>query len=721
MVRAELHPPPNQHRSRQSWLPPLLVAVAAFAAYANSFSGPFFFDDGPAIVDNPTIRNLADLNAVLHPPGDGSGVSGRPLLNLSFALNHALGGLDPAGYHAVNLLIHILAAWCLLGLLRITFGGARFCDAVRAAATPLATAAALLWAVHPLLTESVTFIVQRSESLAGLCFLATVYFFARATANGGNAKRKLSVSVLACACGMAAKETMVVAPLLVLLYDREFASGSFSAAFARRRAYYGALATTWGILVLLVAAGGGTRGAGAGLGLGVSPWHYALTQCEAIVRYLRLALWPHPLVVDYGSGVVQGVAAVWPQALLLVLLLGLTAFLVWRNRPLGFAGAWFFLILAPSSSFIPLVGQTAAEHRMYLPLAAIVVVGVLGLHRLLGRGALALIGALAVVAVIATAARNRDYRDATTLWRDTVAKFPENHRAHFNLGVQLGVVPATENEAIAEYRQAIALQPGYADAHDNLAVLLARRPGGQAEADRHFAEALRLQPESADFHYNFAVAISGRPGRAAEAIFHYRTALRFKPDYPEAHNNLAVALAALGGHAAEAISHFSEAVRERPDYADAHYGLANALAAFPDRFGEALGHYETAIRLKPDFPDSHLAYAGVLERLPGRRADAIREYETCLRLQPNQAIAHFDLANLLASDPATLAGAIRHYEAAVRLLPELPGVRNNLAGAYLRSGRIDDAIGQLTLELQAHPDDRNARHNLEMLRQQRPK
>jgi tetratricopeptide (TPR) repeat protein len=697
----------------------VVILAAAMAAYWNSFAGPFVFDDLPSIVTNPTIRRLTPLSAALTPPSDGSTVTGRPLLNLSFALNYAWGGLNPASYHVVNLALHILAALTLFGLVRRTLLRPVLSDRFAREATMLAAAVALLWVVHPLQTESVTFVVQRAESLVSLCLLVTLYCFARGTETSPAGNVWLALAVVCSAAGMACKEVMVTAPLFVFLYDRTFVAGTFRDALRRRKLFYAALAASWLPLVWLLAGAGGTRGTGAGLGLGVTWWSYAFTQCKAVVLYLRLACWPDSLSLDYGTGLVSSFGPVAPQAGLLLLLVAGTVVALCRRPVLGFLGAWFFIILAPSSSVVPVIGQTIAEHRMYLPLAAVLTAGVVGLFTLMGKRSLFLVGALAVVCGILTAARNRDYRDALTLWRDTARKQPENYRAHFNLANELAKTPGGRTEAVAEYETAVRLEPRYADAHNNLALELAQIPGREPEAIDQLETALRLRPDYADAHYNLAAELGKRTGSGAEAIAHYEAALRLQPDFPEAHNNLAVELARIPGRLPEAIANYQAALEARPDYPEAEFGLANALAASPGRIAEAVPHYEAALRLRPDYADARYFLAAALAQIPGRSAEAVADYEAVLKLNPNHFLAHYNLANELARDPRRLPEAIAHYEAAVREKPDFAEARNNLAGAYYRSGRLDDAIRQLTAVLELNPANQNARRNLELLESQR--
>ena len=572
-----------------------LLILATLAAYHNCLTAPFVFDDASAIVKNATIRHLWPLGGALTPPTEAGGVCGRPLVNLTLAINYALSGTDTWSYHSLNLAIHILAGLALFGIARRTFLQPPLHARFGAVAQPLALVVAGLWTLHPLQTESVTFVVQRNESLMGLLFLLTLYAFIRGTKKSG-ASAWLILSVFTCLLGMASKEVMVSAPLIVLLYDRTFTAGTFRAAWQRRRKFYAALSATWLILGWLML-GSHQRGGTVGFGLGVTSWHYALTQCQAILHYLRLSFWPHPLVVDYGTDVVTNLADILPQGLLLLALVTGTLFALWRRPVLGFAGMCFFAILAPSSSVVPLATQTMAEHRMYLPLAAAVALVVTGIHAWLGRKSWAIFVALAIGAAMLTEQRNEDYRDAVRLWSTTVASCPNNARAHFNLGFSL-LQAHRLAEAKTEFAAALKIRPDYSDAHNNLGNVLWAE-GHVAEAAPHYQEALRLNPTSAEAHNN-AGNVQLMAGRTAEAIAHYETALRLDADYAEARNNLGYALL-LRGDATGAAAQFEAVLRLKPDSAEAHNNLGEARLQLGQR-AEAAQQFVRALELKPDYP-----------------------------------------------------------------------------------------------------------------------
>lgn len=586
-----------------------LLVLAAVAAYHGTFAVPFLFDDKTAITDNPTIRQLWPLTTALSPPNDGSGVTGRPLVNLSLALNHALSGEAVWSYHALNLLIHLGAGLALFGLVRRTLGQPAVPERLRADALPIGFTVAVLWLVHPLLTESVTSIIQRTESLMGLCYLLTLYSFIRGIQSARPAGW-LALSVATCLLGMTAKEVMVTAPVIVLLFDRTFASGTFREAWRQRWRYYLALAGTWLVLGWLVLHAGGSRGEAAGFGLGVTPWTYALTQCQAILLYLKLSLWPHPLVFDYGTEVVRHLADVLGQAVLLLLLLVGTGWALVR-RPLGgFLGAWFFLILAPSSSVVPLVSQTMAEHRMYLPLAAVLALGVTAAYARLGRAALGAALVLAAGFAVLTIQRNQDYRSELALWTDTVAKAPGNARAHLNLSEVL-INAGEPADALVHAAEAVRLHPTSAEAQNNVGIALMQL-GRPEDAIGYCREALRLRPTYVKAHSNLGIALL-KSGQLPAAIMEFEEAIRLEPgsaDTPALRRNLGIALLK-SGRLPEAIAQFESVLEADPGSVEVHYSLALALG-ISERLDEAAEHLETVLRLQPDHADARAA----LEALP---------------------------------------------------------------------------------------------------------
>jgi tetratricopeptide (TPR) repeat protein len=662
-----------------------LLVLAGLAAYHNCFSGPFIYDDAPAILDNPSIHHLWPLWGPFFPAhGEGLTVEGRPMLNWSLALNYAISGTQVWSYHALNLAIHLLAGLTLFGIVRRTVRAYR-----PEAALFIGWTAALLWIVHPLQTEAVTYVIQRAESLMGLFFLLTLYGFIRSAEAGAPAgqKRWAVLSVLACLGGMATKEVTATAPLLVLLYDRTFVAGSFGGAWRQRRKYYLALGATWVLLAALVASTGGNRSGSAGFGTGISWSAYALTQFPAIVTYLRLAVWPHPLVFEYGTFWVTAADA-WPYAVAVLALLGGTLLLLFGPRSrqrwgpggqaVGFAGAWFFTILAPTS-LTPGTTQMIVEHRMYLPLAALTVLFALGVDALVRRGrpaAAAAVG-LAVALGAATAERNRIYHTELSLWEDTAARRPENSRAHGNLADAL-ISAGRTDDGLAQFAVALRLNPADAVANNNYGIALAALGRGD-EAVGRFQTAVRSKPRYARAHFNLANALV-RAGQFDPAIAAYRAAIALQPDFASAENNLGNALMHLG-RIDEAIAHFQNAIQQEPDFPEADYDLANALAQ-AGRGAEAIPVFEQALRLRPDYAEAHINLGIALVRAQ-RLTEAVAQFRTGARLAPDSADARFNLANGLLLEGQAVE-AIAEYRQALRLRPDYAAAHRNLERAERR-------------------------------------
>jgi Flp pilus assembly protein TadD len=599
---------------------PVLVVAFGLLAYANSFRGPFILDDVLSITDNPTIRRLWPIWVPLSPPHRGGlTVEGRPLVNLSMAINYAFGGLDARGYHVFNLLIHIAAGLALLGVVRRTLLQPRLRERFGGSASELALAVAILWTVHPLLTESVTYVVQRAESLMGLFYLLTLYCFIRSTPS--RVPRVWhSLCVGACLMGMASKEVMVSAPVIVLLYDWMFVAGNFRDAWARRRRLYVALAGTWLVLGYLVAVTH-IRSGTAGFGSKITWWSYGLTQCRAIVLYIGLSVWPHPLVFDYGTDVAKLGGEVLVCALVVTALAVATGIGLWRRHPVAILGVWFFATLAPSSSVVPVVTQTMAEHRMYLPLAAVVVVVTVGgfefgrhflsphrrARRLLNWG---LSSAVVVTLGLLTIQRNRDYRSLLTIWQDTVDKRPTNPRAQYNLGTALAqsgkLAEAVEHLAIA-----LRFQPDMADAHYNMGRALVQL-GTPREAIGHLEQVLQFNPNDANAQYELGNALLA-VGRLPEAVQHWQQAVQIRPDYADARNNLGAAFAQ-AGRFREAAEQFGEVLRITPGDAQVYFNLANVLLALGNT-RDAIANCEHALEIQPDFPEARNTLTRLLAAL----------------------------------------------------------------------------------------------------------
>jgi len=632
---------PPGSRSSLRTLASLLILIAGVAVYANSLSGQFVYDDRRWIENEADIRSFDRLPSLL------AGAT-RPIWKLSLAANYALGGLDVTGYHLVNGAIHLLAGLTLLGVCRRTLRRSSLPKRYREAADGIAFAIALLWTVHPLQTQAVTYVVQRCESGMGLFLLATLYASIRGFETSGARRRLWSVlAVIACGIGMGMKEVMVVAPILVWLHDRSFLSASGPSALRGRPGLYAGLAACWGIPFGLIGVGAIFSGEMARPDLDtVSPLAYALTQPAILLHYIRLALWPDPLVFSYGWPAAERWSEILPA--LLVVAGGATAgaWALWRNRPWAFVAAWFFVILAPTSSIQP-IQDLAVEHRMYLPLAAVVVSVVLAVFELTRRAATPWAApALLVVATLVlgglTIRRNRDYQSDLRLWETVTLALPDYAIGHYNYGTELRTAGRNE-EAIVSLRRVIELDPDYVNAHNNLGNAILYTTGPEAAAP-HYRDTIALDPTHAEAHYNLANALI-RLGDARNAETHYRRASESRSGFTKAEFGIGVALERLG-ESESALAAYRTAIATDPRFAPAHLKAARLLHA-DGAYGEAEVHMAAALQLRPRHALTWRS-ASALRADQGRIDRAIELLRYSISLDPDYAPAQEQLDQLLA-------------------------------------------------------------------------
>jgi protein O-mannosyl-transferase len=591
-----------------AWSALSILAVLIGAIYGRAARAPFVHDDNISVLGNPSIIRLwpafgtADRPGPLNPPRDAV-TSGRPLVNLSLAVNYRLGGFDPLGYHLVNMALHVLSAIFLYGIVRRALLLNRFQARLGTASTPLAIAVAVIWAIHPLLTDAVEYVSQRTELMMGMFYLATLYASLRCmTAESRWGRSAAAVgAMLACSCGMACKEVMVTAPLITPLFDRSFVSGSLSGALKKSWPLYAGLFGSW--LVLLALNIDAPRSHAAGFQAGLPAYVWWFTQAKVLLLYLKLSIWPWPLIIHRETALLWTLTEALPWLLPVAIAVGGTLLLLWRGNSIGFLGAWFFTILLPTS-VMPMPSEAVAERRMYLPLAAVVAFVFVGGYAVLRRQlearrpnegldtdpSLSLrvmtIGTIMVVLVFAvvTSYRLQAYGDVITIWRDAVARQPENVRATINLGCALQDTGRYQ-EAVAQFERAISIDPRRPDAglaHRSLGLTWARL-GQPEKAIHHLEVAMRLRPDAANDHGALGSLLVD-VHRFSEAVPHLEMAVRQQPADVLALANLASAYANLGrGPDAVAVAEKARALALQQGAANWVAQLDSWLATFRGR------------------------------------------------------------------------------------------------------------------------------------------
>jgi len=710
---------------RETLIALLAIAAATLLVYSNTFEASFHFDDIPHIVRNGHLR---DLSRQWPPSGS------RYLGYLSFALNYRLGGLEVFGFHVANVFIHVCNGVLVFCLAAITL---RTPALRRAEVGPLVRrylplAAGLLFALHPVQTQAVTYIVQRFASLAALFFLLSLVLYAQArisleadppsrAAAGG----LYGLSLIAAAAAMKTKEISFTLPLVAAMYEWLF--------FGARRRFL-LIAPLAAAALLLLPIDVITHGANFDDLLGdpsqfaaetpeISRGAYLLTQSRVVVTYLRLLFLPVGQNLDYD--VLLSHSVIDPRVLFaLAILLALAAvavFLLRRAREtnrgpgllLFFGIVWFFVTLSVESSIIP-IRDVIFEHRMYLPSAgAAVALGAAllwAIERMRLRASLARQAAVGLLLTtgplgVATYARNLVWKDDLTLWGDAVSKSPGKARPHNNLGKALIDSEAT-SEAVNELLAALKIAPTNADALSNLGVAYAKQ-GRADEAIAAAMAAVAIKPADARAHNTLGTAYEAK-SQIDDAVREYREAIRIEPSLAEAHNNLGGAF-----HAKrdldDAIREYREAIRLAPSVAGVHYNLCGALLT-SGRFGDAVQQCRELIRLAPSSAEGHNLLGGAFQA-SGQLDDAVREYREAIRVEPSMADAHYNLGNAYQGR-GQLDDAVREYRAAIRLGSSTGDTHCNLGNAYRAMGRFDDAAHEYREAIRIDPSMAEAREGL---------
>jgi len=550
-----------------------LIVGVTVVVYAGILRAPFLFDDHATVLQNSEISSIwaAPANTPL---------AGRPLAHATLALNHAIGGFEPLAYHATNIALHIVCAVLLFGIVRRSLLLTGKEGPWGQSARVWASAVALLWAVHPLTSEPVAYVTQRTESLMAAFFLCALYASIRSLRSGRAVAWK-AFAVSACVAGGFAKETIAVAPLAVVLFDGVFAFPGFREAIAARWRFYLALCTAWLPLAYHLLAGGQTASAGFATAV-ISPREYFLTQPAMIARYFWLSVWPKDLVLYYGWARPVTISAAAPFFVAIGVVFALAAAATARRRALGFLGLFVFLTLGPTSSVIPIATEVAAERRMYLPMCAIAVLGALLVARLVRqwphpRRAFAVaIGGVAILLGARTMARTAEYSSPLTMARTILARWPTANAEYLvgsesiAAGDRAGGVPHLRRAAVGypparfALGSALLLEGAFDDGAAALEAFVRDEPASLASRNAHallangyaerqrFADAVPhyrayLEAFGSDADAWNALGIAeARSGRSADSLTSFRRAAQLRPGEPGFWMNLGAALAEQG-------------------------------------------------------------------------------------------------------------------------------------------------------------------------------
>ena len=637
--------PSESRRSalRTQVIPAAVLVVAVVLAYVPAMDGDYIWDDPRYVSENPLLPAADGLQRIW--VDIGATVQYYPLVFTTFWFEYRLWKLDTTGYHVVNILLHAISAvllWFVLRRLRV----------------PGAWLAAAFFALHPVQVESVAWITERKNVLAGFFYLAAAlaYLHFEPVADvTGALRRRWRFYALASLLFLGALFSKTVtcslpAAILLLVWWR---CGRLRLRFVAPLVPWFAAGAVMARVTTWIEANN-VRSVGRDWDLSLVD--RVLVAGRALWFYVQKLLVPVKLTFNYPRWEID--AGNWWQYLFPVAALGLVLVLWARRERLGraplLAALFFGGTALPALGFTdvyPMRYSYVADHFVYLAVIGPLTLIAAWLAGRLAATPLRAVGAILVVLLAGlTANQARIYENRQTLWLDTLAKNPSSFLAHNNLGT-IDLDYRAVDRAIGHFQAAVRLKPDFYEAQSNLGRALAAK-GRLAEGEVHCSEAVRLKPDYADARYNLAIVLA-KQQKFAAATAQYEEILRLRPNQAMAHNNLANVLAQQQRFA-EAVVHYRAAVNLRPGYALAWRNLGLALSAGGEG-DAAVDAYRQALRLQPGDPVSHANLAELLAQR-GDRDGAIRELRAALRIDPNLAAARQALAVLEAEAAAAAGG-----------------------------------------------------------------
>ncbi|MCF8056931.1 MAG: tetratricopeptide repeat protein [Desulfocapsa sp.] len=687
------HPPPNPKKkatlflisnSLPTWVQLFFLAATIVLTYGHTLDVPFYFDDFQGIIRNTAIHNLFDLKKIW------DFIPYRVVGNVTFAINYHWHQLHVAGYHVINITIHFLSCCSVFGLSR----GLLSTPVVRNRITReneywLPLLAALIFALHPLHTQAVTYIIQRFASLAALLYIGSLACYVQARIykfSTGKVIWMLSVIILA---GLAffTKQNTATLPISILLIEIIFFSAKLERVLLLFVTAFLFLLATYCLLFFvfdyapfsLEAMQTMTRETKV-----ISRGDYLATQTRVVWYYLGLFFWPAGLHLDYSFPLSGGF---FDRAVLLSglghgLLIGFACFCIRRYPFVAFGILFYYIAHLVESSFIP-IRDVLFEHRTYLPDAGLCIVAAWGVTTLIGRsekikiplvpGVLMLLCTLGV----ATWQRNNVWRYPIPFWKDCIEKEANYSRPLNNLGRIL--FEQKQYEAALQYfTRSLALEPYHPRVHHNLGLIYAEL-GATDRAIQHMSLAVQLDKKFGEAHYNLGT-LYDETGNLQKAMHHYQEALRLKYEFAGLHNNLGSLYAAQG------------------------------------QLGKAVKAYKRALQIDPQFTEAY-NNLGLALSWQGEFEKAITYFEEALQQDGNNAKTYSNIGMVYARQER-FDMAVSALERALELDPMLAETSNNLGVVYYRQGKIEKAMVSFEQAVRINPDYREARNNLERAREE---
>lgn len=621
----------------------VLIVLVGVMAYSNTLIAPFYFDDVNVIVGSPIVKDLSyfyspsKLNSIYSDYKENLLIlmNSRPFGYLTFALNYKINGLNVFGYHVVNIVIHLANGILIYLLTR------QLLPSQQKSNSFIGLLAGMLFASHPLATQSVTYIVQRFTSLATMFYLFSLLMYLKFKDSNGRRSSiaYYSLAMISASLGMLTKEITFTLPIMVTLAEMVFYKSDAKQRIKNLAPFIG-LALLF-VLLLFGCGADAFRGQSS-----MSRLEYFFTQLRVMATYLRLLIFPinQAFLYDYPANKTFFSLPVMLSALLHALLIASSIYLVFRSRAewriAGFGILWFYITSLVESSILP-INDVIFEHRTYLPYAGLFIAfaSVMSIiYKRLKAGLLVFIPiafsvALVLVFGVATYERNALWRNEIRFWEDNQEKSPGLAGVHY----QLGVAYASRRDfdkAIGHFQIALEINPNYHDARVELANSYIDLRSYDS-ALQQLNEALRIKQNSSTAFLNIGI-IYIHQRRFEQSIGYLKKALEIAPQSAGANLRLGTAYYNLKQHG-NALAYLQKAVQSRPDDQEAHNYLGMVYINMGNAV-KAIEHFRTASMLSPSYVAPHMNL-GYIYISTGDFETAMKEFETVLKINPNNAEA----------------------------------------------------------------------------------
>jgi len=651
--------------------------------YSNTLHSSFHLDDTGFIIENVSIRYLADLKAIW------DYWASRFVTFLTFAINYQVNGLNVFGYHLVNLVIHLGSSVSVFWLvLLILSSPATKDDAIAKRAPQLALFTALIFLCHPVQTESVTYIFQRSSCLSGFFYILSICLYVKSRLLQEDSRPWTRIYILSLATGvlsMFTKEQTLTLPIMILLCEFFF--------FKKRRyGYAGVFLLLLPIvpILLILTKSVISKDVESLMTTTYPEPYYFLTQVRIMMTYIRLSFIPINQNLEYDYPLTKSLLDLPFLASLLVLVIILIAAfkLFKRYRVISFSIFWFFITILPESSLIHVKKTFIFEHWLYLPLAGYSLFLASTTYQLLGKKNFKSMAALLLVVVMAysalTYARNFLWKDEFTLWGDTIRKSPQMPRPYLILGEAYDA-KGEHDEAISNYNKALKFIPDNAHPYNSRGIAYAAK-GDYDMAILDYERAIGLDPKFAEAYNNRGVSYAGK-GDYDRAISDYDKAIQMIPILAHAYNNRGIAYAAKGNFV-RAISDYDKAIELNPIYVEA-YDNRGAIYFNEGAYDKAISDFSKAIQLHRNDLEAYQARASIYNKT-GEYDKAILDYDKIIQIKPDSEKAYYNRGTAYGQ-MGDYDRAISDFTHAISIKPDYLQAYTNRAVAYYHKRQYEKA------------------------------